>query len=119
MRMAVIGLVLLASFKVWSQDRTYRAAMSDALVEAYRDRAIEVCRKIASKKSSAAGDAIAWTTASDAQVVMGNPDVEVAIWDTENPLWTQHYRNPQLVLATGRARCAYDVRAGSATLTTN
>ena len=44
MRMVVIGLVLLAGLKVWTQDRTYRSVMGDALVEAYRERAIEVCR---------------------------------------------------------------------------
>jgi hypothetical protein len=119
MRMVVIGLVLLASLKIWTQDQTYRSVMGDALVEAYRERAIEVCRKITTKRPAAATSPEAtgaWNAGSDAQVTIGNPDLEVAIWDTENPLWAQRFRNPHLVLANDRANCAYDVRGGTATL---
>jgi hypothetical protein len=122
MRMVVIGLVLLAGVKVWTQDRTYRSVMGDALVEAYRERAVEVCRKTAAKRPAAAAypDASgAWGAGSEAHVIIGNPDLEVAIWDTENPLWAERFRNPHLILTGGRAHCAYDVRGGTATLSTN
>jgi len=117
MRMVVIGLVLLAGIKVWTQDRTYRSVMGDALVQAYRERAIEVCRKTAIKRSAAisSGASGAWNAASDAQIIIGNPELEVAIWDTENPLWVQRFRNPHLILTGERANCAYDVRGGTAT----
>ena len=39
MRIIVIGFAILACIKVWTQDRMYRAIMSDALVQAYRERA--------------------------------------------------------------------------------
>jgi hypothetical protein len=119
MRMVVIGLVLLAGLKVWTQDRTYRSVMGDALVEAYRERAIEVCRKTAAKRPAGAASAEAsggWDSDSDAHVIIGNPDLEVAIWDTENPLWAQRFRDPHLILTGGRAHCAYNVRGGTATL---
>jgi hypothetical protein len=122
MRFVVILLVLLASLKVWTQDRVYRSVMGDALVEAYRDRAIEVCRKQTAKQApviSANTVASLWNGNSGAEVTVGDPAVDVAIWDTENPLWQQRFRNPHLILtATGEpsAHCAYDLRAGIATL---
>ncbi|MFA5956674.1 hypothetical protein [Hyphomicrobium sp.] len=122
MRTILLGLVLLAGAKVWFQDHTYRTAMTDAVVEAYRPRAIEVCRRSALKRASGSGDAgvFAWGPASNAEAVIGNPDVSVAIWDTQNPLWSQRFRDPQLILTSmtnSGARCAYDVRQGGATLT--
>jgi hypothetical protein len=122
MRIVVIILVALASLKVWTQDRTYRSVMGEALVEAYRARAIEVCRKQTAKKApvaSAAEIAGLWSASSTAEIAIGDPDVDVAIWDTQNPLWPQRFRNPHLVL-TGAgepaAHCAYDLHAGMATL---
>ncbi|HVZ03217.1 hypothetical protein [Hyphomicrobium sp.] len=122
MRFFVIVLILLASLKVWAQDRVYRSVMGEALVSAYRDRAIEVCRKQTTKKAPAAGAhtvATLWTANSPAEVRMGDPDVDVALWDTQNPLWSQRFRNPHLILtAAGEpgAHCAYDLHAGVAIL---
>lgn len=122
MRVVVIVLVLLASVKVWTQDRVYRSVMGGALVEAYRDRAIEICRKQTAKQApvvSANTVAELWNGKSGAEVTVGDPDVDVAIWDTQNPLWQQRFRNPHLILtAVGDlgAHCAYDLSAGIATL---
>jgi hypothetical protein len=122
MRIVVIILVALASLKVWTQDRTYRTVMGDALVEAYRARAIEVCRKQTAKKApvaSAAEIAGLWSANSGAEITIGDPDVSVAIWDTQNPLWPQRFRNPHLILTgagESAAHCAYDLHAGMATL---
>jgi hypothetical protein len=122
MRIVVIILIVLATLKVWTQDRTYRSVMGEALVEAYRARAIEVCRTQTAKKApvaSAAKIAGLWNANSEAEIAIGDPDVDVAIWDTQNPLWPQRFRNPHLVL-TGSgepaAHCAYDLHAGMATL---
>ena len=54
MRIVVIGLVLLAGLKVWTQDRMYRSVTGEVLIEAYRERAIEVCRKQSAKTAHAA-----------------------------------------------------------------
>ena len=89
MRFVVIILVLLASLKVWTQDRMYRSVVGEALVEAYRDRAIEVCRKQTAKTvpvASARTVADLWSVASAAEITLGASDVNVALWDTENPL---------------------------------
>ena len=122
MRFVVIILALLAGFKVWTQDRMYRSVVGEALVQAYRDRAIEVCRKQTAKTvpvASAHTVAQLWSTASPAEITLGASDVDVAVWDTQNPLWQQRFRNPHLVLTgTGgsSAHCAYDLEAGAATL---
>jgi len=122
MRFVVIILVLLASLKVWTQDRMYRSVVGEALVEAYRDRAIEICRKQTAKTVSLASAhtfADLWNVSSAAEIVLGDSDVSVAIWDTRNPLWQQRFRNPHLVLTgsgESSAHCAYDLHAGIATL---
>jgi len=119
MRMVVIGLVLLAGFKIWTQDRLYRSLMSDALIAAYRDRATEMCRK-SSRRKPAASETIApdpWGPASEAKVTIGNPDLDVAIWDTQNPLWDRRFQHPHLILIESRdasLRCSYDLRDGIA-----
>lgn len=121
MRTILFGLAMLAVAKVWYQDHTYRAAMSDAVVEAYRDRAIEVCRRNAVKRGSGSGasNTYGWSATSGAETVIGNPELSVAIWDTQNPLWNQRFRDLHIVLTStaGEQRCAYDVRQGAATLT--
>lgn len=122
MRTILLGLVLLAGAKVWYQDRAYRVAMGEAVVEAYRERAIEVCRRNAPKRVAGSRDdgAAQWESTSQVEAVIGNPDIDVAIWDTQNPLWRQRFRDPHLILTAstgGRsARCAYDVHEGGAKL---
>ena len=94
----------------------------EVLIEAYRERAIEVCRKQSAKTPhAAAGTKDLWGSDSEAEVLIGNPGVDVAIWDTQNPRWEERFRHPNLIL-TGAgetpARCAYDLRDGVATLST-
>ncbi len=115
MRTILLGLALLAGFKVWFQDHTYRAAMADAVVEAYRERAVEVCRRSALKRPTDTSSI--WGLDSRAEITMGDSDVGVAIWDTQNPLWNRRFRDLHVILtstAAGNKRCAYDVRQGNA-----
>ncbi|MBS0267815.1 MAG: hypothetical protein JSS54_02425 [Proteobacteria bacterium] len=126
MRKILLGLLLLAAAKVWYQDHAYRTAMGEAVIEAYRERAIEVCRRNAPKRPAGARDdatvastvasTVSWGPASSIEAVIGNPDINVAIWDTQNPLWTQRFRDPHLILTAGGSRCAYDVHEGGAKL---
>ena len=122
MRFVVIILVLFAGLKVWTQDRMYRSVMGEALVDSYRQRAIEVCRRETAKTvpvASARTVSELWGASSAAEVTLGDSDVNVAIWDTQNPLWQQRFRNPHLVptgAGESSAHCAYDLHAGIATL---
>ncbi|MBA2126602.1 hypothetical protein DLM45_10275 [Hyphomicrobium methylovorum] len=119
MRIIVIMLALLACFKVWSQDRTYRSVMGEALANAYSERALEACRKASAPRTQNARiTAAAWGRETGIETTLGNADVDVAIWDTQNPLWSRRFRDPYLVLtsATAGTRCAYDVTGNTATL---
>ena len=114
MRFLVITVALLAGLKVWTQDRFYRAALSDALVQAYRERAAVVCGQ-ASVKHGATGKE-PWTSTA-AEVTIGGKVANVMLWDYENPLWDVRYRHPHLVLTADGARrmtCSYDMTAGVA-----
>lgn len=116
MRLVVIALALLAGLKVWTQDRMVRDVMGEAIVEAYRARAEQTCQKQA---GTAAPKRAAGPFTADVAVVIGNPNVDVALWDVDSPLWNVRYRHPHLILSSqGEARfnCAYDVVAGLASL---
>lgn len=135
MRFVVFGLVLLAGIKVWTQDRMYRSIMNDALIAAYRDRAIDMCRRQArepaeaklaiihqkpkARSTSTADGSSLWSASVSAEIVIGNNAVDVAIWDTGNPDWSRRFRHPNVVLTSAQSaslRCSYDVAAGIATL---
>lgn len=116
MRLVVIALALLAGLKVWTQDRLVRDVMGEAIVQAYRARAEQTCQKqagpLAQKRAPGPFKA-------DVEVVIGNPNVDVALWDIDSPLWNVRYRHPHLVLSSegdARLNCAYDVVAGLASL---
>ncbi len=123
MRFFVVILAVLAGLKVWTQDRLYRSAMSDALVAAYRDRAAQGCFKIS--ESNQAGKLVKpvsaplnpWAPSADTVITIGNPRTDVAMLDFDNPLWDVRYRHPHLVLAAPTsigADCSYDMVTGLA-----
>lgn len=115
MRTIVMIVAALAGAKVWTQDRLVRASMSDALIEAYRERAQVVCGRESSKLGATA--TTTWAGASDAEITIGGKVASVMLWDYDNPLWAVRYRNPHLVLtASGprKLKCSYDVSAGVA-----
>lgn len=126
MRAIVIGFALLACAKVWTQDRLVRAAMSEALIQAYRERAQQVCARESSKEAGTEAPKFAstlaksqWSAASPAEITIGGKVATVMLWDVDNPLWNVRYRNPHLVLTSTGARkwqCSYDVTAGVAFL---
>ena len=115
MRFIVLAFGFLACFKVWTQDRLVRGAMSDALIQAYRERAQQVCGRESAKFGMAASSP--WSTAGAAEVTIGSDIASVMLWDYDNPLWDVRYRHPHLVLmASGprKLRCSYDLAVGVA-----
>jgi hypothetical protein len=100
MRIIVIAFAALACLKVWTHDKLYRSAMSDALIEAYRERAQQVC----SRESARHGTAAAGLWARAAEITVGGDVARVMLWDYDNPLWGVRYRHPHLVLTSGGAR---------------
>jgi hypothetical protein len=123
MRALVLVLAGLAGLKIWAHDHVYRSAAEEALVQAYRERAIEACqkdRRSGSKGAEPKTPATAWTSPAAIRLVIGRRDVDVAIWDVENVLWPVRYKYPVLVLTAGAhapdLTCEYDVMVGTASL---
>jgi hypothetical protein len=113
MRFLVLAFGCLACFKVWTQDRLVRAAMGDALIQAYRERAQQVC----ARETSKTGLPAQWPASSTAEITIGSQIAGVMLWDFDNPLWDVRYRHPHLVLTAAgprKLRCSYDLNAGVA-----
>jgi hypothetical protein len=123
MRALVLALALLAGVKVWYQDTLYRTAATDAVVAAYRARATEACQKQPQRDAlgrSLAAFQVDWRSPASIELVVGNRQLDVGLWETDNPLWAARYKHPYLILASGdthsRLACSYDVLSGSAFL---
>ena len=115
MRFLVIAFGCLACVKVWTQDRLVRAAMGDALIQAYRERAQQVCIRESAKIG--ATSAAQWAAASPAEITIGSPVANVMMWDFNNPMWEVRYRHPHLALTSAgprKLRCSYDLNVGVA-----
>jgi hypothetical protein len=125
-RFLVLGFGMLACVKVWTQDRMVRAAMSEALIQAYRERAQQVCGLESAKtdlvrraavKGSSAGSENPWVTSTADEVTIGSKLTSVMLWDYKNPMWDVRYRHPHLVLTAHgprKMRCSYDLSVGVA-----
>jgi hypothetical protein len=120
MRALVLTLALLAGLKIWAQDSVYRAATEEALVAAYRDRAISSCQRAPVKAELDRPINRAtpnWASPSNIKVVIGKSSVPVYIWEVDHELWNARYRNPYLELSangTERLVCNYDIGHGTA-----
>ncbi|WP_295556095.1 hypothetical protein [uncultured Hyphomicrobium sp.] len=117
MRALVVALALLAGLKIWIQDSAYRSATEDALLLAYRAKAADACAAISG--AEARKSAADLSTGPEPRVTVGNTALSVHIWDFDNALWNARFRQPYLVLSAPGASlsCAYDILAGTATIT--
>lgn len=119
MRFIVMGFTILACLKVWTQDRIYRSSVGEVVVQVYRDRAEQACRKEFSK-SAGALVAAPWSAHPGGEVTIGNSKTNVAIWDFDSPLWNVKFRHPHLLLNGNKGSntaCSFDLVAGIASLT--
>lgn len=121
MRALIVLLAVLAGLKVWTQDRMYRTAAGEALLAAYRERAMAACQSL--PHSDARGmpmsaGSIDWTRAESAEILIGNPNVSVYVWQVDHALWTTRYQHPIVRLMMGdrlsRLVCDYDVMVQAA-----
>lgn len=119
LRALVIALALLAGAKIWAQDRLYRDGAQDALLRAYRERAIAACQSEQIFRLGASGPL--WTRPASVDLVIGRSDVDVRIWQLRSELWPARFKHPHVVLTLdGKARapvCRYDVIEGRAYVT--
>ncbi len=138
MRALVILLALLAGAKLWTQERLYRDGAREALLLAYRDRAIAACQMSApdtpanrtadpigrlSDRSAPVSTASLplWTKPSSVALAIGRSSAPVSIWEINNELWPARFKHPHVVLTANdrapHAVCEYDVIEGRAYLT--
>jgi hypothetical protein len=138
MRALVILLALLAGAKLWTQERLYRDGAREALLLAYRDRAIAACQMSApdtpanrtadpigrlSDRSAPVSTASLplWTKPSSVALAIGRSNAPVSIWEINNELWPARFKHPHVVLTANdrapHAVCEYDVIEGRAYLT--
>lgn len=111
MRIIVAILAVLAAGKVIYHEYLFRSAASDIIVAAYRDRAIRACRQRAGGTEPVSAAPL--EASPDIRLGIGNPRVDVSLWDTDNALWNARYANPYLFVTskTGARAvvCEYDV----------
>jgi hypothetical protein len=138
MRALVVMLAVLAGVKVWTQERLYRDGARDALLLAYRDRAIAACQMSApDTPASRTADPIGrlsgrtapastaslplWTRPASVSLAIGRSSAPVSIWEINNELWPARFKHPHVVLTANdrlpHAVCEYDVIEGRAYLT--
>jgi hypothetical protein len=122
MRAVVLALAVLAGAKIWSQERLYREGAEDALIRAYRERAMAACQSQQPGPSQAGTDtAPLWTRPASVALEIGRKSAGVNIWEYDHALWPARFKHPHVVLtAKGgapRPVCEYDVIEGRAYLT--
>jgi hypothetical protein len=123
LRLMVMLLALLAGAKVWTQDTLFRAGAEEALVAAYRDRAITACQKLPPRRMDAVTAAVPpalWAKPQNVRMKTGSRNVDVHFWQVDSPLWNARYRNPYLILSGGEdalpVACEFDILYGTAVL---
>ncbi len=122
MRAFVFVLAVLAGAKILAQERLYREGAEDALIRAYRERAMAACQSrepVISQTANAA--APLWTRPASITLVIGRKSAHVNLWEVDNALWPARFKHPQLVLSAQAGSrgpvCEYDVIEGRAYLT--
>lgn len=129
MRSVVVALALLAGAKIYTQDQIYRSATEDALIHAYRAKAVEMCQRATTTETAATPNdtarrtlSQAWAKPSSLRLIIGNSDVDVRIWEIDHAAWAMRFKFPYLVMEAGEpspfARCRYDVMLDRASVTT-
>jgi hypothetical protein len=119
MRAVAYLLALLAVLKVGYHQHLYRSATGDVIVTAYRDRAIEACRRDAKNHTLGLG-AQAWSSPQSVKLVIGKTDLGVYVWQVDHALWNARFRNPYLFITAdqrnGRVLCEFDIVHGAAAI---
>ena len=108
LRALVLTLAVLAGMKIFTQERLYRDGAEEALIRAYRERAMAACQ---SAHIPASGTVPLWTRPTSLDLVIGRSNVDVRIWDLTSERWPVRFKHPHLVLTLGSDApvCQYDV----------
>lgn len=125
MRLLVLVLTLLAGFKVWATNHTYRQAAESVIVAAYRERAIAACQRDAHEAGTAAAAAPgaktgpapasvpSWARPASIRLVIGKPGVDGGMLALDGDRPPPAYL---MLQAAAGASCEYDISANHAAL---
>ena len=112
MKVLVTLLALMAAGKLCCQEYLFRAAIRDAILEAYREHAVQACQRNAHGLNLGVSPQ-AWANPRTVQLVIGKRAFDVYPWQVDHANWKARYRNPYLFLTAGtrpgRVLCEYDI----------
>jgi hypothetical protein len=119
MKAIVLLLALLVATKVGYQEYLYRAGAKDAIINAYREHAVQACQKDA-RGMSLGVNPQAWSNPTSIKVVIGKSTLDVYPWQVDHVMWNARYHNPYLFLTTGKRSspvyCEYDILNAAASV---
>ncbi|HWB45270.1 MAG TPA: hypothetical protein VG900_07495 [Hyphomicrobiaceae bacterium] len=119
MRTFVFLLALLAALKIGHQEYLFRLATAEAIVNAYKQRAVHACQ-IDTGNASLGLSPQAWSNPASVEFAVGKSNLDVRLWQVDNDLWNARYRTPYLFLkATSRSGpvyCEYDLVKAAASI---
>jgi hypothetical protein len=110
MKAIVILLALLVAAKLGHQEYLYRASTREAIIGAYKERAVHACQKDARSVSLGLAPQ-AWSNPS-VKLVIGKGTLDVQIWQVDHEMWNARYRNAYLFLtpaSRSNLYCEYDI----------
>lgn len=111
LRALVVTLAVLAGAKLLAQDRLYRDGAEEALMRAYRERAIAACQSAHFPLEGA--KAPLWTKPASVELAIGRSNVDVRFWQLDSERWPVRFKHPHVVLTLGSGEtspvCEYDV----------
>ncbi len=122
MRALVVVLAVLAGAKILAHERLYREGAEEALIQAYRERAMAACQSQDPGTTGTGGAAAPlWTQPASVALEIGRKSAHVNLWDVHNALWAARFKHPQVVLnahdGSSGSVCEYDVIENRAYLT--
>ncbi len=121
MRALVVVLAILAGAKILAQERLYREGAEEALIGAYRERAMAACQSQEPARTRTGAATPLWTRPASVALEIGRKSADVNLWEVHDALWPARFKHPHVVLSaqsdsTGPI-CEYDVIEGRAYLT--
>jgi len=113
LRVLVLTLAVLAGAKIWAQERLFREGSEEALIRAYRERAMAACQSAQALFAGGGATNLLWTRPTSVDLVIGRSNVDVHIWQLASERWPLRFKHPHVVLSLGAAdassTCEYDV----------
>jgi hypothetical protein len=117
MRLLAIALFLIAAAKIGVQQHMFRSGSSEAVIAAYRERAVTACQKDPHGPRLVASPLV-WNAPAEVRLVIGKTGIDVWPWQIDHALWRARWRDPYLHLVAGGSSdtilCEYDIVRGHA-----